>query len=125
MRSLLHGMNQHAVRTPHERMAAGLRSARSSTSRKIRKRLDSYNGGRRVRIEKTHRVQVSFRLTKCIDWQSERDPSSMPVLASAQEADHGAVSETQTAAGMSDDQSSPRFRVADAEYLGGSLAPAV
>jgi hypothetical protein len=80
---------------------------------------------RRVRIEKTHRVQVSCRRTKCIDWQSEYSPSSLPVLASAQEADHGGASETRTASGRSDDHSSPGFHVADAEYLGGSLAPAV
>ena len=80
---------------------------------------------RRVRIEKIHPVQVRCRRTKCIDWQSERSPSSLPVLASAQDVDHGAVSETQTASGRSDDHSSPGFRVADAECLGGSLAPAV
>ena len=83
------------------------------------------NCRRSVRIEKIHLVQVCCRRTKCIDWQSERSPNSLPLLASLRGVDHRAVSETRTASGRSDDHSSPGFHVADAEYLGGSLAPAV
>ncbi len=75
--------------------------------------------------QKIHLVQVRCRRTKCIDWQSERSPNSLPLLASVRGGDHGGASETRTASGRSDDHSSPGFHVADAEYLGGSLAPAV
>jgi hypothetical protein len=68
---------------------------------------------------------VRCRRTKCIDWQSERSPNSLPLLASVRGVDHGGASETRTASGRSDDHSSPGFHVADAEYLGGSLAPSV
>ena len=60
-----------------------------------------YNAGSKGTAPRLHRVHVRCRRTKCIDWQSERSPSSLPVLASAQEVDHDAVSERQTASGMS------------------------
>ena len=50
MRSLLHGMNQHAVRTPHERMAAGLRSTARALAHRGKYARGSIRttGGRRV-----------------------------------------------------------------------------
>ncbi len=46
-----------------------------------------------VRIEKIRSVQVCFRRTKCIDWQSERSPNSLPLLASVRGGDREQITE--------------------------------